>query len=284
MSEIDSKLKEENETIKTLFNLNGDEMPLAQLKEVFINFVKRSKNDLQYFIEFLNIYSSCRPQQQMVSKEFMEYLYFCFPEQINEIQGYFKDRTSYLKFIIFPEEIRIHANKKQIQLFTLLQKDDIDGFILFLSKNPGKQFQITKKQNPQGFYFDLFEYSSISLIDFCCFFGSLNCFKYLLLNKCEITKETLKCSIAGGNQEIINILKEKGHKEFEECLETSVQYHRYELTTWLNEYLKCKPFPLPKCIKYYNIDAFLYFLYYKFLQVVFEYLLECKKGNINKNK
>ena len=87
----------------------------------------------------------------------------------------------------------------------------------------------------------------------------MKCFKYLLLNKCGITEKTLYFSIAGGNQEIINILKEKSNK-FEEYLLTSVLYHRYELTNWLNENYKCKPVPLPKCIKYYNIDAFLYFL------------------------
>ena len=102
-------------------------------------------------------------------------------------------------------------------------------------------------------------YSSILLIDVCCFFGSLKCFKYLLLNKCEITEFTLKSSIAGGNQEIINILKERQYS-FEECLETSVKYHRYELINWLNENYKCKQFPLTRCIEYYNIDAFLYFL------------------------
>ena len=55
------------------------------------------------------------------------------------------------------------------------------------------------------------------------------------------------------------ILKEKGHS-FKKCLETSVEYHRYELTYWLNENYKCKPVSLPTCIWYYNIDAFLYFL------------------------
>ena len=112
----------------------------------------------------------------------------------------------------------------------------------------------------RGYYFCLFDYSSkISLIDICCFFGSLKCFKYLLLNKCEITTKTLQCSFAGGNEEIINFLKEKGHS-FEKCLKISVKYHRYELTRWLIENYKCKPVSLPLCIKYYNIDAFLYFL------------------------
>ena len=80
-----------------------------------------------------------------------------------------------------------------------------------------------------------------------------------MLNKYEITEFTLKSSIAGGNQEIINILKERQYS-FEECLETSVKYHRYELINWLNENYKCKQFPLTRCIEYYNIDAFLYFL------------------------
>ena len=71
-----------------------------------------------------------------------------------------------------------------------------------------------------------------------------------MLNKCEITDKTLKYSITGGNQEIINILKEKEHS-FEECLEKSFKYHRYELTTWLDENHKCKPVSLKKCIEYF---------------------------------
>ena len=43
-------------------------------------------------------------------------------------------------------------------------------------------------------------------------------------------------------------------------LETNVKYHIYELTNWLNENYECKPISLPTCIKYYNIDALLYFL------------------------
>ena len=79
-----------------------------------------------------------------------------------------------------------------------------------------------------------------------------------MLHKCEVTEKTLQYSIAGGNQEIIHILKEKGHNKFENYLFTSVNYHRNELTNWLNENYKCVP--LPECIRYYNIDAFLCFL------------------------
>ena len=43
------------------------------------------------------------------------------------------------------------------------------------------------------------------------------------------------------------ILKEKGHS-FEECLETSVKYHIYELINWLNANYKCNPVSLPTFI------------------------------------
>ena len=55
-------------------------------------------------------------------------------------------------------------------------------------------------------------------------------------------------------------MKGKQGNSFEYCLETCVRYHRYELSTWLNENYKCEPVSLPTCIEYYNIDAFLYFL------------------------
>ena len=77
------------------------------------------------------------------------------------------------------------------------------------------------------------------------------CVKYIKnTNNCNING--LHYSTAGGNQEIINVFKEKGHS-FENCLGTSVYYHRYELTNWLNENYKCQPFPLPLCIEYNNL-------------------------------
>ena len=86
MSETESKLKEENELIKKLFNFIGGEVQLKYLKDVFASFIKNSKNGLNYFIDLLDYYSRCRPHQHNVSKELIECVYSSFPEQINEIQ------------------------------------------------------------------------------------------------------------------------------------------------------------------------------------------------------
>ena len=163
---------------------------------------------------------------------------------------------------MFPEEYPIIENEQPKEMISLIQKDDADGLASYLSKNP--TIDITKQQRlkSEGYYCYLIGYSSsVSLINLCCFFGSLNCFKYFLMKNCTITQQTLEFSIAGGNQEIINTLKEKGHS-FEKCLETSVVHHRYELTNWLLQNYECKPVSLPTCIEYYNFDALLYFLEY----------------------
>ena len=257
----ESKLREESEYIKELFGFKDNETKIKNIKEM----IKKSKNSPYYFINLIDVFSKYRQHSHSLSKELIDCVFSCFPEQINELQHYIKQLKPVLKIIIFPEEFPMKEIKEQKEMFSLLENDDIDGFISFLSKNP--TIDITKEQKLEndGYYYQLFEWmiSSISLIDLCCLFGSLKCFKYLLLNKCQITnrgfEDTLHYSIAGGNQEIINILKENRYS-FENYLETSVKYHRYELTSWLHENYKCKPVFLPKCIKYYNIDAFFYFL------------------------
>ena len=113
---------------------NGDKAQLKHLKEFFRTFIIHSKQGPNYFIGLLE-YSKCRPHQQDISKELVECLYFCFPEQINEIQKNTKN-TEILRFIIFPEEFPMKENKEQNEMFLLLEKDDIDGFISFLSNNP----------------------------------------------------------------------------------------------------------------------------------------------------
>ena len=116
------------------------ELQLKYFKEMI---QKNSKNCLNYFIDFLDFYSKCRPHQQHFLKELIKCVYTSFTEQITEIQQEIK-YTEILKFIIFPEEFPINESKEQNEMFLLLEKDAIDGFISFLSNNP--TIDITKEQ------------------------------------------------------------------------------------------------------------------------------------------
>ena len=78
MSRIESKLIEENENNKELFNFNGNEAQLKHLKELFTNYIRDSNNDSRYFIDFLDHYSTCRKNNHHVTKELVECVYSSF--------------------------------------------------------------------------------------------------------------------------------------------------------------------------------------------------------------
>ena len=150
-------------------------------------------------------------------------------------------------------------SSQEYVLFSILENDNADSLIAFLQANPKFDINSSQNLNKGSYYFDLFDcQDSIKLIDFCFLFGALNCFKILLLNNCTIRLENLRWSIAGGNKELINILKEKNHP-FEYYLITSVKYHRYDLMEWINQNYKCTPVLLPTCVQLYNFQAFNYF-------------------------
>ena len=102
--------------------------------------------------------------------------------------------------------------------------------------------------------------NNISLIDLCCFYGSIKCFKYLLLNDCKLKEESCQYAVAGGNLEIIHILEQKEF-DFEECLRQSIKYHRNEISDWLLTNYKetNNENYIETAIKSYNIPAFLYY-------------------------
>ena len=143
MSDAASHLKEENERIKELFNFNGDEAQLKHLNEDFANLLNDSEIGAYYYFSLLDYYSNHRENKQ-VSKELVDCSCSCFPEVVDDIQEYIKKSTNILKIIIFPEEFPMKGTKEQNEMFLLLKKDDIDGFISFLSNNP--TIDITKEQ------------------------------------------------------------------------------------------------------------------------------------------
>ena len=265
MSSLVSSIKKESKNITEIFNFDGNKDQLKHIKDVFTNMIKNSKNEPKYYITFLERYSKCRVKQHDVSRELVECVYSCFPEQINEIKQNIK-KTKFLKYIIFPEEFPIEGSEEQKEMILLLQRDDLVGFLSFLSKNPTIDITKYQKFEDWGYYFHLFNLKNrITLISLCCYFGSVNCFKYLLSNQCRVEDigidNTIQFAIEGGNQEIIDILKEKGYS-FKLCLQMSVLFHRYELTKWLSENYKseCLSLSLPMYISNYYFDEFLYML------------------------
>ena len=65
-------------------------------------------------------------------------------------------------------------------------------------------------------------------IEVAAMFGSIKCFKYLLMNGDEINEDTCKFCVAGGNLEIIHLCEQQG-LQFEDCLFIFSLYHRFAI-------------------------------------------------------
>ncbi|OHS98803.1 ankyrin repeat domain protein [Tritrichomonas foetus] len=80
-----------------------------------------------------------------------------------------------------------------------------------------------------------------TLIQYSCYFGSLKCFKYLILNDASLSytdekhRSLIQFAVAGGNSEIIHILEQKPIL-FSRTLAISIEYHHDQLFKWIYEH------------------------------------------------
>lgn len=109
---------------------------------------------------------------------------------------------------------------------------------------------------------EIIEYELFELLplDLAAFLGSPKCFKYLYSLTNEFTEDTAFLAARGGNEEIIEFLKNK-NESFKGCLPAAVQYHHHELASYILEnYGDDEEFTPEYSIQTYNTIAFSYFL------------------------
>ncbi|EAY07595.1 hypothetical protein TVAG_334070 [Trichomonas vaginalis G3] len=99
-----------------------------------------------------------------------------------------------------------------------------------------------------------------SLLDLCCYYGAVNCFKFLR-TKCnlQISSNCLSLSFLSGKPDILNECL-KFHIPDNECMRYAIASHNIDFVTFLvNEYdleIQSKD-----CIEFNNIQAFFVYLY-----------------------
>ena len=95
-----------------------------------------------------------------------------------------------------------------------------------------------------------------NLIDLAAIYGAVNCFKYLKMNNCQIQISTLKWSVYGGNQEIIEMLLQEGYS-FVDCIERAIETHRNDILDYFISIYEKQNFKISDkvCIEHYNTYA-----------------------------
>ena len=100
--------------------------------------------------------------------------------------------------------------------------------------------------------------SKADRIEVAALFGSIKCFKYLMMNGDEIDEDTCKFAVSGGNLKIIHLCEQKG-LQFEDCLFISSIYHQFEIFEWLNIHFHYNEIPLTEFIDCYNEPLFYFY-------------------------
>ena len=198
----------------------------------------------------------------------------------------------------FDENRKIGENDSY--LCSIIRNDSCDEFIVYVNQtNLSLNMTII---NPSIFETNLFLLDKKpTLIEYASFYGSIQIFKYLLLNNVELSSSLWLYSIHGQNAEIISILEEN-HIEppsnsYQLCFEEAIKCHHNEIADYImvnyldqDECLKKAYFcTIMNCNFYFFPDDFgskldLFYLHKFNYNEFVDIYLETKKEDIEKKE
>ncbi|KAK8883824.1 hypothetical protein M9Y10_042923 [Tritrichomonas musculus] len=153
-------------------------------------------------------------------------------------------------------------NENDDDIARVIKNDDINQLQALVSNNPDMILDGTIKSN----IFEPFKVRRINYLNYAAFNGSINCFKYLLLNKVEIDELTYELSIIGGNFEIVRIVNNAKDNDYSSIdfvlsgLKQAIKYHQDELFDWIfdSNYQNIKGFKDFESLINCSIESFNY--------------------------
>lgn len=102
-------------------------------------------------------------------------------------------------------------------------------------------------------------HKKIPILALAAFYGSIKCFKFLLLNKAKVDNTVCEFATRGGNTDIIHLCEHEGGN-FSHCVDLAVEYHHNSVVDWLLLSIKYASFSLMTASKANNIKAILFML------------------------
>ncbi|KAK8849908.1 hypothetical protein M9Y10_018497 [Tritrichomonas musculus] len=203
------------------------------------------KNDIKYFFsnnEIFNIFKSNKRiilflienqlliVDDLIAKKIIsynnEYQQYFYPE----IQKYLSKEGKYEFTNEFNEKRKIGENDDYI--CSLIRNDDV---VKFISYTQQINLPLSTAKIPDSYFeTNLFLISrQPKLIEYSAFFGSVQIFQYLFMNKVSLTPSLWLYAIHGKNPEIIHFLEEKKVLFNNECFQESIIGHHTDISNYL---------------------------------------------------
>ena len=237
----------------------------------FMKFFRENQTLTFFYIKFFNYFENVRINERKLIGKIFKRIFEDFPflkDQYTEpiVQSYRElaeilvaegiiDKT--YETCPYPNAYDLYPHDS---ILYMIQYDLIDELQQYLTANPNYDIhhKIRQYYHPSYPQCNLFNEESITLLDLSCFFGAIECFKYLIMNHCNISEYTTKYAAAGGNNEIIHILEQK-NASFIGTLYFSIQFHRNDISNWLYFNYDSIVY-LKDCIYNYDIQKFIFFV------------------------
>ena len=131
-------------------------------------------------------------------------------------------------------EIKRHQGENDSNICVLIRQDLIKEFVILMNKS-----KISIEQKIESSLFETNRFlieRNPTLIEYASFFGSIQIFQYLLLNKAKLSPDLWLYSIHGQNPEIIHLLEENlvdpPNNSYDECFIESVKCHHNDFADY----------------------------------------------------
>ena len=211
-----------------------------QIKQTFSNFkifkiFKSNQLILLFLFDNEVIKMDEKIYTEIINKK-NEYCHFFYPEiksflgskRSKEIEEYANNDIDFDK--------KRHEGENDSYLCMLIRHDLIDDFVTYVNQS---NIPLDGCVNHSIFETNRFLIKSRpTLIEYCCFFGSIQIFQYLKLNKVELTSSLWFYAIHSNKAEMFHLIEESRVEPLIlECFNMSIKCHHNEIAGYIEDNL-----------------------------------------------
>ncbi|KAK8842396.1 hypothetical protein M9Y10_025979 [Tritrichomonas musculus] len=222
--------------------------------EQIIDYLKPSIIEIFSNTEIFNIFKKNKLILLLLfSKKIMTIdsnIFHYFSQSIENIHYFYPEIKPFLKqdaidfiekkFSQIDENIFVNFDKKRqigendSYICELIRNDSVKEFISYVNRT-----NLPLSSSIQSSFFEtnpfLIKKDSISLIEYAAFFGAIQIFQYLHINKAKLKPDLWLYAIHGKNGEIIHLLEENKIKpsQFNVCFAEAIKCHHNEIASYI---------------------------------------------------
>ncbi|KAK8892248.1 hypothetical protein M9Y10_029471 [Tritrichomonas musculus] len=175
-----------------------------------------------------------------------------------EILSFYSDHPLTFDYNEYNEKREYGLNNDY--LASLIRNDSVEKFISYVNRNNiSLKSQIVKcdfETNP--ILINTKNQKEPTLIEYATFYGSIQIFRFLLINNVELTSSLWIYAIHSNNADLIHLLEENqiepDDKTYEKCLEESIKCHHNDIANYFLNTRDLKNIDFNICLKYNNYD------------------------------